>query len=226
MTGPSTTTPGRKASRGRIDKRQAILDAAFTVFAREGYANACVKEIAAEANVAKPTVYNPLSDKANLFRHTIEMAAETAMAENLAVVERLADPGDDLRAALEDVGYRLLLCYCSDESWALRRLLHAELVRFPDLQETVRGGGSHRLTEALADRLARLTLTGRLRTSDPTLAAEQFIALLTGPVEARSGFGTRQVPDADLRALARAAVHTFLQAFGTEADFTATDARP
>ncbi|MFF7183419.1 TetR family transcriptional regulator [Streptomyces sp. NPDC008121] len=36
----------------------AILDGAFAVFEQRGYAQACVKEIAQEEGVAKPTVYN------------------------------------------------------------------------------------------------------------------------------------------------------------------------
>ncbi|MFD7061128.1 TetR/AcrR family transcriptional regulator [Streptomyces sp. NPDC059906] len=226
MTGVTTTVAsGPRASRGRIDKRQAILDAAFTVFAREGYANACVKEIAAEAKVAKPTVYNHLSDKANLFRNAIEVAADTAQTENLAVIEQLTEPGDDLQAALTDTGLKLLRCYASDRSWALRRLLYAEVTRFPDLLETVRGSGTNRATEALADRFARLTLGGRLHTTDPTQAAEQFIALLTGPAEARSKFGTAQLSEDALRDIATGAVRTFLMAFGrasTEAEGAAT----
>ncbi|GAA2431729.1 TetR/AcrR family transcriptional regulator [Streptomyces glaucus] len=210
----STAASRHRAPRGRIDKRQAILDAAFTVFAREGYANACVKEIAAEARVAKPTVYNHLNDKANLFHHAVKLAAEHEVAENLRIVERLARPADDLRGALEDVGHRLLRRYCGDRSRALRRLLCAEAHRFPDLLETT---GTGRLTEALADRFARLTLSGHLRTPDPAEAAEQFLALLTGPAEARSRFGTRELPDEVLRALARAAAGTFCSAFGPRA---------
>jgi len=213
----TTATSQRQAPRGRIDKRQAILDAAFTVFAREGYANACVKEIAAEARVAKPTVYNHLNDKANLFHHAIKLAAETALTENLQIVERLAAPDDDLRGALEDIGHHLLRCYCSDRSWALRRLVYAEASRFPDLLDVMQVSGTSRVTEALADRFARLTLGGRLRTPDPVEAAEQFLALLTGPVEARSRFGTRSLLDQDLQALAGAAVGTFLSAFGSSA---------
>lgn len=212
-----TATSPRQAPRGRIDKRQAILDAAFTVFAREGYANACVKKIAAEARVAKPTVYNHLNDKANLFHHAMKLAAETALTENLRVVERLAAPDDDLRGALEDVGHRLLRCHCSDRSSALRRLVYAEACRFPDLLDVMRVSGTSRVTEALADRFARLTLGGRLRTPDPVEAAEQFLALLTGPVETRSRFGTRGLPDQELQALAQAASGTFLSAFGPSA---------
>ena len=214
----TTVETGRKAPRGRIDKRQAILDAAFTVFARQGYANACVKEIAAEANVAKPTVYNHLNDKANLFRQAVQIAADEATAQNLAAVERLFAPGDDLHAALVSVAQALLLCYGSEQSLALRRLLYAEVARFPDLLDTVQGQGADRITEAMADRLARLTLSGRLNATDPVQAAEQFLALLTGPMETRSRYGTQQIPTAELNSMAEAAVATFLKAFGPEPD--------
>ncbi|MEV0225350.1 TetR/AcrR family transcriptional regulator [Streptomyces sp. NPDC050704] len=211
-----TATATTPAARGRIDKRQAILDAAFTVFARRGYANACVKEIADEAGVAKPTVYNHLSDKENLFRHAMEAAADTVTAENLAVVERLRAPGDDLRAALEDVAYRLLQVCSGERSRALRWLTYSQVGGFPDLIETVQDRTANRLAEALADRLARLSLAGRLRPSDPALAAEQLLALLTGPLETRTRLGTRKVPATELRAVARSAVDTFLRAYGTE----------
>jgi AcrR family transcriptional regulator len=205
---------GRTASRGRIDKRQAILDAAFTVFARRGYGQACVQEIAEEAGVAKPTVYNHLSDKETLFRHAMETAADAVLADNLAVVERLRDPGDDLRATLEDVAYRLLQVCCGERSHALRWLTYAQVARFPDLIELVQGRTSNRLAEALADRLARLSLSGRLRRCDPAEAAGHFLALLTGPMEARSHLGTRPVSAAEVRQVTTSGVDTFLRAYG------------
>jgi AcrR family transcriptional regulator len=201
--------------RGRIDKRQAILAAASEVFAREGYALAGVDVIAAEARVAKPTVYNHFGDKETLFREAIAADADRALAKHLAAVAELRE-GNDLRATLESVGHHMLVCHCEDRSVALRRLLSAELTRFPDLIDIVRGRAADRVTEALADRLARLALAGRLRRLDPTQAAEQFIALLTGPIEARSRLGTRTVPDAELWAVTRAAVDTFLRAFADQ----------
>lgn len=201
-------------SRGRIDKRQAILGAAFTVFARQGYGQACVQEIADEAGVAKPTVYNHLNDKATLFRHALHAAAQAALAERLAALEPLTDPGPDLSATLEDVGYHLLRLHTGERSCALRRLLYSEIARFPDILDIVLENGPHRLSQALADRLARLTLAGRLHATDPDQAAEQLIALLTGPLEPRSRMGTRQIQDTELREIACAGVHTFLTAFG------------
>jgi TetR/AcrR family transcriptional regulator, mexJK operon transcriptional repressor len=205
------------ASRGRIDKRQAILEGAFTVFARQGYAQACVQEIADEAGVAKPTVYNHLTDKATLFKHAIEAGARSALDDRLAALEPLASPGDDdLRATLEDVAHALLRLHTNERSCALRRLLYSEVTRFPDLLEIAVESGPDRLNRALADRLARLTLAGRLRAADPDLAAEQLMALLLGPMEARSQLGTRTVADPELRELARTAVGTFLRAWGPD----------
>ncbi|MEC3919237.1 TetR/AcrR family transcriptional regulator [Nocardia sp. CDC160] len=202
-----------KATRGRIDKRQAILDAALTVFARRGYAQACVQEIADTAAVAKPTVYNHLTDKETLFREAISAAADTVGTEALTALDPLRDPGDDLAASLTETA-SLLLRACSDErALALHRLTYSEAADFPDLVETVLNRTTLRLRETLADRLARLTLSGRLRHSDPSVAAEQFLALLSGPLESRSHQGNRNVPPAELRNIADAATDTFLRAY-------------
>ncbi|GLW11350.1 TetR family transcriptional regulator [Microtetraspora sp. NBRC 13810] len=203
-------------ARGRIDKRQAILDGAFTVFARQGYAQACVQEIANEAGVAKPTVYNHLTDKATLFRHAMQAAARSVLEQRLAALQPLTEPGPDLRAGLEEVGARLIRLHADDRSCALRRLLYAEITHFPDILGLVVESGPQRLSQALADRLARLTLAGRLNATDPDQAAEHFLALLIGPLETRSQMGTRQIGDAELDEIARAAVRTFLHAFGAE----------
>ncbi|WP_254878819.1 TetR/AcrR family transcriptional regulator [Streptomyces sp. NA04227] len=203
------------APRGRIDKRQAILDEAFTVFARRGYAQAGVKEIAEEARVAKPTVYNHLGDKENLFRQAMTAAADSVSAETVAVTDRLREVSGDLGPVLHDVAHRLLKVCCSDRSRALRALTYAESASFPELAELVQERTSVRLQEALADRLARLSLSGKLRPCDPSGAAEQFLALLTGPMETRSRLGTRKVPPAQARAVADAAADTFLRAYGS-----------
>ncbi|TDV48843.1 TetR/AcrR family transcriptional regulator [Actinophytocola oryzae] len=201
------------STRGRIDKRQAILGAAFAVFAREGYARAGVDVIAAEAGVAKATVYSHFGDKETLLREAIAASADQALARNLAVLDRLTDRGDDLRATLEGVGLRLLQCYCDDRSWALRRLLSSEINQFPELLDIVHTRAAGRVTEALADRLARLSIAGHLHAPDPLVAAEQFFSLLSGSIDTRARLGTRRVPNTELRTVARAAVDTFLKAF-------------
>ncbi|KPM54280.1 TetR family transcriptional regulator [Frankia sp. R43] len=207
---------GGASTRGRIDKRQAILDAAFVVFAREGYAQASIDLIAAEAGVAKPTIYNHLAGKENLFRHAMAAAADRTTARTLTAVSRLTADVPDLHLAFVEVGRALLDCYCSADSWALRRLLHAEIVRFPDLFDLVGASGPGQVAQAVADRLARLALAGRLRLTDPVEAGEQFVALLTGPVAGRSALGTLPFDDVQRQAAAHSATVTFLRAFGAE----------
>ncbi|MFI6215305.1 TetR/AcrR family transcriptional regulator [Nocardia brasiliensis] len=209
MRTPQSSPP----QRGRIDKRQAIMAAAFTVFARVGYAQARVDDIAAEAKVAKATVYHHFGDKETLFRQAVQSLSETALAANLAAIEQLATPGDDPATRLTQVGLQLARCYRTEESRALRRLVSAEAAQFPELIDLVTEV-SRRATAALADRFARLSLAGVLDIDDPDIAAAQFAALLAGPADGILRLGTHPVPDPELRALTHAAVTTFLKAFG------------
>ncbi|NNN29311.1 TetR/AcrR family transcriptional regulator [Streptomyces sp. S3(2020)] len=208
MSSEVSTGAGRTA-RGRIERRQAILDGAFTVFARRGYAQACVKEIAQEAGVAKPTVYNHLTDKESLYREAVEAAADRIGAQRIAVVEQLRDVAadSDPRAPLTMVAHGLLQAFDSEDARAVRQLACAQAAQFPDLAVTVRERTALQVRCALADRLARLVLAGRLRPCDPELAAEHFLVLLTGPLEYR--------PDAAPDTLGDAAVDIFLRAYGT-----------
>ncbi|HLU54093.1 MAG TPA: TetR/AcrR family transcriptional regulator [Pseudonocardia sp.] len=200
-------------TRGRIDKRLAILEAASVVFAREGYAQAGVDEIAAEAGVAKATVYSHFGDKQTLLRECLMTEADRAAQANLEAVERLLEPGSDVRAALEDVAVKLLQCYTDQRSWALRRLVTAEVPQHPELVDVYCTRASTRVSQALADRLLALSVAGHLSVPDPALAAEHFASLLTGGMDTRTRFGTRAVPEEELREVAKAAVDTFLRAF-------------
>jgi AcrR family transcriptional regulator len=201
------------ATRGRIDKRVAILEAAISVFAREGYAQAGVDAIAAEAGVAKATVYSHFGDKQNLLRESLIAESDRAAEANLEAVERLLEPGADVRSALEDVALKLLVCFTDERSWALRRLVMAEVTQMPDLVDVFLGRAAARVNQSLADRLLALSVAGHLLVDDPALAAEQFGSLLTGGMDGRTRFGTRRVPEPELREVARATVDTFLRAF-------------
>ncbi|MET8628104.1 TetR/AcrR family transcriptional regulator [Kitasatospora sp. NPDC004669] len=205
--GSEVSTGAGRTGRGRIERRQAILDAAFTVFARRGYAQTCVQEIAREAGVAKPTVYNHLHDKESLFREAVEAAADRIAARALTVLDELrpSPAGADPRPALTTAARGLLSALTCEEASAVRQLAASPPARFPDLAAGVRERTALRVRAALADRLARLALAGRLRPCDPDQAAEHLLSLLTGPLDYR--------PDADPGPLAQAAVDVFVRAY-------------
>jgi AcrR family transcriptional regulator len=199
-------------AKGRIDKRQAILNAAFTIFARDGYHLAGVDAIALEAKVAKHTIYNHFSDKETLFREVVTDLADQALTRNLAAVEQLREHGD-LTTMLTETGRRLAECYCDERSQALRRLLQTHATSMPSLSGIVADRAADRVQDALAARLARLALSGHLDLgTDPAIAAEQFRALLTGPLEFRSSPGLT-IPRSELYEVVDNAVSTFRRAF-------------
>jgi len=204
-------------SRGRIDKRRAILDAAIVVFARDGYAQASVDAIAAEARVAKPTIYNHLGGKENLFRSAMVEAAEESRRKVLATIERFpTDPPspEALRTDLNAIAWQLVDCMRSAEGWAMSRLLYAEAGRFPDLYDAVQAEGGRQINEGLAGRLARLANAGHLELPDPLRAARHFMALISGDIPGLSALGTRPVSERKLRESIADGVDTFLRAFG------------
>ncbi|MEV0259122.1 TetR/AcrR family transcriptional regulator [Streptomyces sp. NPDC050732] len=206
--GSEVSTRAGRTARGAVERRQAILDGAFTVFARRGYAQACVKEIAQEAGVAKPTVYNHLHDKESLYREAVEAAADRIGTRTLAVVEQLRETaaGTGPRAALTAVARGLLREFGAQEAVAVRQLASAQAAQFPDLAASVRERTALRVRSALADRLARLALDGHLSARDPELAAEHFLSLLTGSLEYH--------PAAAPETAADPAVDVFLRAYG------------
>lgn len=212
----SRTTP-HAPDRGRMDKRRAILDAALKVFAKVGYAEASLDLIAAEAGVAKPTIYNHLGSKENLFRHVMTETAARSNAKTLDVLESFPTDPARLRDGLEEVGRKLVDCYCDEQSEAVRRLLYAEALRFPDLWDAVRASGPNQFTDALAGRLARLANAGHLRLDDPERAANQFIALIYEDLHGLSALGTRRLPPEQVAKVVAAGVDTFLRAFGRAA---------
>ncbi|GLZ80893.1 TetR family transcriptional regulator [Actinorhabdospora filicis] len=211
----AAAAPAPPTARGRIDKRQAILSAAIEVFARDGYERAGVEAIAAEAGVAKPTIYNHLGGKENLYRAAMAEAAARSKTKVLAAVDGFPTTGEDLRAGLRTVARSLVDCHISPQGWALSRLLYTEAARFPEVYDEVQTEGGRQINEALAGRLARLGNAGVLRVPDPVLAARHFMALITGELAARTAMGTRELPEEELAGIIADGVETFLAAFGT-----------
>lgn len=214
-TGTDAKAP-RPATRGRVEKRQAILDAALVVFAREGYDRAGVDVIAAEAGVAKPTVYNHFGGKETLFREMVLSSAVRSRDANLAAIDALPVAPADLAAELLALAHRLATCFRDPRAWVLQRVLVTESAHFPDLMDDVVGDGMSRITEALAGRLALLGATGRLDMPDPLRASAHFFALTTGELLTRSLNGARPTEAAELDALLAAGVDTFLRAFAAD----------
>ena len=79
------------------DKREAILRAATTIFARNGYFNSKVSDIAREAGIADGTVYLYFKSKEEILHSIFDRSVEEALGAAKQMVQRLTDPREKLR---------------------------------------------------------------------------------------------------------------------------------
>jgi TetR/AcrR family transcriptional regulator, fatty acid metabolism regulator protein len=79
------------------DKREAILRAATCVFARTGYFNSKVADIAREAGVADGTVYLYFKSKEEILHSIFDRSVEEVLDAARKRIKRIADPREKLR---------------------------------------------------------------------------------------------------------------------------------
>src|SRR5229473_7945524 len=88
----------RKPARNRsTGKRESILRAATRVFARNGYFNSKVADIAHAAGVADGTVYLYFKSKEEILHSIFDQNMAEAIAADRKLIERLRDPREKLR---------------------------------------------------------------------------------------------------------------------------------
>src|SRR5256886_12230289 len=107
MAAPSDPPVDLGDQRRSARKRQAILDAATTVFLTKGYLGTSMDEIAALAAVSKQTVYKHFADKERLFNEIVLSTVNEASDPVHDEVTNLEDSGD-LEADLRDLARRQL----------------------------------------------------------------------------------------------------------------------
>jgi TetR/AcrR family fatty acid metabolism transcriptional regulator len=79
------------------DKREAILGAATRVFARNGYFNSKVADIARDAGVADGTVYLYFKSKEEILHSIFDRSMEEAITEGRKQLLSITDPREKLR---------------------------------------------------------------------------------------------------------------------------------
>jgi AcrR family transcriptional regulator len=200
--------------RGHEAKRISIVDAAASVFCREGFAGANIDLIAVEAGVSRQTVYNHHGDKERLFVAVVRDLTERCNAGIFATFASFPDQPGDLEADL--IGFAVRMnrnCICNRDGKFLRKLIQTEGERYPELFAEWRDQGPGRTWPALAARFARLAHAGHLTIEDPDVAARQFLALANAELQTTFMLGGSPDDDEVLQS-ATNGVRTFLRAFG------------
>lgn len=170
----TTTSPALRAQRAELQKaarREAILRAARTVFARNGFHGTTIADIADEAGIALGTVYLYFPSKNAIFAALHERLFELIGR----AAARGAPPGASLR---DDIDARVSAVFatCGENRDLLRLVVLNTDPTSPEAREMARA--AHERERPLADLYRRAMDAGIVRKTDP----EALAKLVTGLV--------------------------------------------
>lgn len=191
-------------------KRRSIVEAAASLFLDQGFDGTSMDDVAALANVSKPTVYNHFADKNRLFAEVIHATTDRVDGLMRLVAGTLAD-AEDLETALIELARQFIAAIMHPQTLRLRRLVIANADRFPEVGRAWYERGFERVLTTLAACFGAFADRGLLRVDDPHMAAEHFVGLLLWiPVNRAMFTGDHRSRKADLERYAAAAVRAFL----------------
>jgi AcrR family transcriptional regulator len=213
---PSPVRPHvrRRRRMERAEREAAILEAAFTEFATNGFAAARLDDLAARLGIAKGTLYLYFPSKEALF----EAAVRRRLAEPLAAIEAqamTAAEGRDALSALFNVIAVLGRAFRQPDSLALLRLLVSEAHRFPQLGALYHRAVARRGLAAIRRVLEAGEARGELRAGAARELPQLLVAPLLQAALWRLIFGPARIPPMDgpmLEAAHREMLARWLQA--------------
>ncbi|MBC3421564.1 TetR/AcrR family transcriptional regulator [Pseudomonas wayambapalatensis] len=172
------TGPGRPKD---LAKREAILEAAKSLFLSLGYANTSMDAVAAAAGVSKLTVYSHFNDKQTLFGSAVMATCQTQLPDLIFELPE-GVPIEDVLLKIAR-GFQALIS--SDESVKLTRLIMALGSQDPGLGQFFYEVGPKRVLAEMEALLRCVDARGLLRMENPLRAAEHFFCLIKGAADYR-----------------------------------------
>lgn len=203
-----TEVPRRQLN--RIARQGRILDAALSVFAKSGYSGALMDEIAAQAGLSKPTLYQYFASKEALF-------AALLLQERDQMLAAFDHPGHaGLVAELLDFSWHYADTVMRPEFLSLARLIIGEAVRFPDIGRAYQASGPDRVLSGIVAYMTRQRDAGLLAFADAELAAEDLWGLILSAPRNRALHIPDALPDrAQLARYINNGLAVFLRAYST-----------
>lgn len=154
-------------------REAAILDAALEAFARHGFADARIEDIARTAQVSKGSVYLYFPTKQALF----EALVRRDIGPRVAMARGFLDAYDGpLEPALQNLADMVSAIIDSGQTPIYPRLLVAESQRLPELVDFYRREVVGVLLAALSGLFARAMTKGEIAQDDPVMLAHLFVA--------------------------------------------------
>lgn len=202
-----------KRQQNRILRERRILDAALVVFSQKGFVNASMDDIAAEAGLTKPTLYQYFPSKDELF---------TAMMteERDHMLESFEYPSaSGMVAELYAFSWHYADVVLRPDMLNLARLIIGEAQRLPDVGRAYQASGPDRVLAGMIAYLERQRAAGLIVFDDAELAAEDLWGLILSAPRNRALHIPDAVPDrTTIERYIRNGLRVFLRAYSTAPD--------
>lgn len=188
-----TRKRGRPTTAERAERLNEVLDAAIRLFAARGLSGVTIDDIAAEARVAKRTIYTHFGDRTEIFLAGVERLRERTVNQAPTT------------ATLSELAEHIVLALHSDEGVGLHRLMIIEAANHPELARSFYQEGPEGYIGQIRVRLS----------SENYALAEPLFSLLLGEAHRKRLLGLAPAPSAQVASMhARSA----LEALGLDGD--------
>ncbi|HVI86881.1 MAG TPA: TetR/AcrR family transcriptional regulator [Dongiaceae bacterium] len=182
---------GRPPCRSEQETLRLVIEAAAAEFQANGYANTGVDKIAERAGVSTRTIYQ-LGNKAELFAKVVgDRAGRFILTVDDTQLDGLG-PVEALSRILANYGKLTL----GAETIAITRLVIAEGGRFPEIGQAFYEQAVKKINDVIEHWLALQVERGRLKLSDPTLAAGMLRGMMLMEPQRLVFVGKSEVPTA------------------------------
>lgn len=172
------------------EKRQAIIDAARSVFEEVGYERASMALISARLGGSKATLYGYFQSKEQLFA----VAMTQALEDSGRGIEEAARSEGDIATVLGRFGRSYLALVTRPEIMAIQRTVLND-GRSTGIGREVYEIGPHRGLMVLVDFLTARRSAGEIALTSPEVAALHFKGLLEAGVTEPMLYGSERVRD-------------------------------
>lgn len=158
-----------------------IRDAAQQLFFKYGFDETSLEMIINETGGSRRSIYNEFGNKQGLLLAVVN-GQVSKQAETLTAIDRNLSAKD----ALNDVCYKFVQGMLSPTIMSLFRLVIQQVVKFPELGESINQRGLLTGILPLADYLAWLVKQRILEIDDCHFAAQMLIEMAKGPLHTRA----------------------------------------
>jgi len=170
----------RRTNEEAAQTRQAILDAALTVFSREGYQASRLQDIANAAGVTRGAIYHHFGNKVELYITLIEKSSERISA----IIEQAIEEG----GSFQELAARVLVDFWTslEENPQLAKVVELYNLRIGYVPELAnfdrrREEGAEKVVNYIAGFISEAIENGELSSDlDPMIAARAFMAYQNG----------------------------------------------